>query len=504
MTVVNGINLDNSVEYIESLFKVASKPDASGVSHLVPMKLWRAQRYYIENRTHRDIILKFRQAGLSTGIMADNSRACFTLPYTKMAVITHKDSVSQFLLQTISRFWRNLPDDMRPESDWHSARHIRLPKLDSYIHIDTAESDTIGFGETLNRVHLSEVSRWPQNKAKELFNGITQTVAEGGFITLESTPRGRGGLFHQLYDAAKRGEMEYKIFFFPWWWNEEYQLPVPDKFKATSEEEAFMKRFELELPQIVWRRRKIGEIGDDFFQEYPENDVDCWMASDISVFDGQKIRQYMQQIQKGRDEGYVTIWKDVLGGEKYVIGVDVAAGLAKGDYSVASVLRVKTNEYVARLRGRMPPDLFAQELIRLGKRYNDAEIAVERASHGLTVIRILLEVNYPNLYYYHDVDSLTGVENRDVGWKTSIKSKPIMVNGLKAAIRATDISIWSENLLNEAASYIYVNENKAEPTGGAHDDELDALMIALQIREQIPMYETSQRYKVERYATLGV
>ena len=501
--IVNGINIDDSVGYIEKLFKVTSKPDAAGVSHLVPMKLWKAQRYYIENRTHRDIILKSRQMGLSTAVMADNTRGAFTIPYTRMAVITHKDSVSQFLLQTISRFWRNLPEKMRPQSDWHSARHIRLPKLDSYIHIDTAESDAIGFGESLNRVHLSEMSRWPQSKAKDLFNGITQTVGEGGFITIESTPKGRGGLFYQLYDAAKRGDLEYKVFFFPWWWDDNYRLPPLDGFKPAAGEEAMMDKFGLTPAQITWRRRKISEIGDDFFQEYPENDVDCWMASDISVFDGLKIREYMKQVIPGKQEGNVTIWKDVIGGEKYVMGVDVAGGIAKGDYSVASVLRVKTNEYVARIRGRIPPDLFSQEIMRLGRRYNDAEIGVERASHGWTVIRILMEYPYPNLYYYLDVDSLTGVEQRDVGWKTTVKSKPVMIDTLKASIRASDIAIWSENLLAEASAYIW-NGTKAEPAGGEHDDELDALMIALQIREQSPIFSLEERYRVQSYVSIGV
>ncbi len=479
---------------------MATKANELGVSSLVPMKLWPAQRAYIEGRTHRDIVLKGRQMGLSTGIMAANSHRCFTIPYTKMTIVTHKEDVSQFLLQTVSRFWRNLPDEMRPESDWHSGRRIRLPKLDSYIHIDTAESDAIGFGETLNIAHLSEMSRWPGSKAKDLFNGITQTVPLGGFITVESTPKGRTGLFYDLYTATKKGDTDYKLFFFPWWFDPNYKSPVENKFEPNKEERQLMEAFKLVPEQIIWRRKKISEIGDDFYQEYPENDVDCWLSNELSAFDGIAIRQYLQQIQGGREEGYVTVWKGVLGGERYVMGVDTAGGNPKGDWSVASVLNVRRNEYVARLRARIPPDLFAREVARLGHRYNDAEVAVERESFGHVVLRVLLENNYPNLYYFTDYDTFTGMADKQPGWRTNLKTKPEMISRLQSAIRARDIVLWSENLLLEASGYI-IESGKFKTSAGGHDDELDALMIALQLREQAPITEAT-RYKVQSYARI--
>jgi hypothetical protein len=377
---------------------------------------------------------------------------------------------------------------MRPDTDWKSGSRIRFPKLDSYIYIDSAKSDSIGIGHGLTRVHLSEVARWPERRANELYADISQTVPEGGYITIESTPRGRGGLFYRLYDAARKNDINYKTFFYPWWWDLGYRRPVKGKLDLTKEEQQLINNFNLVPEQIAFRREKIAEIGDLFYQEYPENDIDCWLSSEVSVFDGVALRRYSQQILLGRTEGNLTIWKDVIGGEKYVIGVDPAGGHEKGDYSVACVLRVRTNEYVARLRGRIPPDLFAQELLRLGKRYNDAEIGVERLIHGHTVLRILSENNYPNIYHHIDYDTFTGLASPQPGWNTSGKTKPIMIDTMSAALRAGDIQIWSENFCLEASGYIWEGQKTRKQTGG-FDDELDALMIALQLREQAPIID---------------
>src|SRR3990167_4011570 len=140
--------LRDPISYIPAFFRVMTKADEMGISHLVPMTLKPVQRFYLENRSKRDVILKGRQMGISTGVMAGNAHKVFTQPFTKMAIVTHKAEVSEFLLQTIHRFYRNLPKEFKPRTDWASGRRLKFPDLDSYIHIDYAESDAIGFGET--------------------------------------------------------------------------------------------------------------------------------------------------------------------------------------------------------------------------------------------------------------------------------------------------------------------------------------------------------------------
>jgi hypothetical protein len=484
--------------YIPAFFKCLTKADERGISDLVPMRLLPVQEHYVKNRTHRDIILKARQMGMSTGILALNFHHLLTTPYTRMVIIAHREDAAGFLLQTVHRFYNNLPPELQPDADWKSASHIRFPTLDAFVHIDTAQARTIGRAESLNIVHLSEVAQWQEQNATELYAGISQTTSTGGFIVLESTPKGRGGFFYRMYMAAKEGEIPYKAFFYPWWWVPEYQIKS-NITSFTNEERLLMDNYGLNADQIAWRRLKISELGELFFQEYPENDTDCWLTSDVSVFDGIALRRYLRNVRPGHQEGNLTIWKGPQGGKSYVIGVDVGAGLPRGDFSVACVLEVKSNEHVATLRGRIAPDLFAEELYRLGKRYNEAMIAVERADHGHTVLRVLLEHNYPNIYRYKDYDAGLGRTVPRPGWLTSGKTRPMMIDTLSSAFKSEDLITYSENLLKEASAFRYITASRAEAPSGEHDDELFAMMIALMVRNELPMLEGFGSSEVVRY-----
>ena len=72
-------NLDDALDYIPRYLKVLTKADEHGNSQLIPMGLWKSQEHYLRNRTHRDIIIKNRQHGISTGIMAVNAQFRETL-----------------------------------------------------------------------------------------------------------------------------------------------------------------------------------------------------------------------------------------------------------------------------------------------------------------------------------------------------------------------------------------------------------------------------------------
>jgi len=346
-------------------------------------------------------------------------------------------------------------------------------------------------------VHNSEVAKYPPRKARDLFTDISQTVPENGYLTMESTPKGRVGIFYEIYQAAKRGEVNYKAFFYPWWWDITCVRPVKEPLEYTQEEKDLIRRVKLEEDidlspeQIAFRREKIAELRELFFQEYPENDKDCWLASEMGVFDGAIIRKYVNQVLPGEVEGNLTTWKGVIGGEKYIIGVDPAGGHPKGDYSVASVLRLKTNEYVARLRGRIPVDLFGEELYRLGKKYNYATLVIPDDAYGRMILQLMQAKNYPNIFTHEEYNSLTGSVTFVQGYRVNVNTKPQMVSTLAAALRSNDLISWSDNLMVEASGYVYEKSPsgrlKTNKAGGGFDDELDAVMIALQARQEIPV-----------------
>ena len=501
------MNIDNALEYIPSFFKVLTKAGENSVSQMVPMTLWPAQSHYIENCTHRDIILKNRQQGMSTGVMARDSHKLFTIPYQRQVLITHDDETSEYLFLTVSRFYDNLPEDMKPRRDWASGRRIRFPTLDSYKYIDSAKSDAIGIGHGLSSAHLSEVARWPMSKEEQLFADITQTVPPKGYVTIESTPRGRRGLFYNLYMDAKDGKSNFKPFFYPWWWDvtcviddlswmtdekaEMLAVMINESMASFLKHEKFLQEtYHLTKNQIAFRRQKIAELKFLAFQEYPESDIDCWLSSEMAVIDGTTLRPYFDDVKSGREYDDLTIWKDAIGGEQYIMGVDVASGSAR-DYSVASVLRTKNMEYVARVRGKINTDMFAEQILQLGLRYNNALVAVERIGHGHSVLRVLLGRNYPNLYYHMDYDEFQHMNVSDAGWKTSVKTKPLLINGMITAFAARDLISYSENLLLESSGLVWEGgvDSRVKTISGGHDDEFMTVAIAIQVREASPLLD---------------
>ncbi len=513
------------IAFIENNFKVLDKHES-----LVPMKLFKNQKHFIENKTNRNVVLKGRQMGESTGHNADDSEVLFTQPYQRQTIITHDTETSETLFMNVQRFYRNLPwnigkpeDKMQPKHDWKSGTRMRFPIIDSYIYIDSAKSDTIAIGHTINRAHCSEVARWPQKKGEQLWSDVTQAVPKDGIVTAESTPRGRVGLFHRIYHEAKKGTSGFTHFFYPWFWDDGYvaepkiylteeraevvsEILGQSKASFLKDEKLFAEHNELSPEQLAFRRMKLCEIKLLYFQEYPENDIDCWLSNEMAVIDGSTLRPYYPQIKTGRQMGDMTIWQDVIGGEKYVIGVDVASGQSR-DYSVASVLRVRNMEYVARIRGKIHTDLFAEQIFHLGLRYNRALLSVEKINHGHSVLRILLEKNYPNLYYHTDYNEFMKVNVTDAGWVTSTRTKLPMVNGMITAFRAGAILSYSENLLLESSGLTWKGQvdSQIETPPGGNDDEFIAVSIALQVREGISVtdYLDEKKPSAIRYAKIS-
>ncbi len=322
------MNTEESVAYIESKLKVITKADQRGQSQLVPFKLWPSQLYYIRNRTNRDICVKNRQQGFSTGVMADNARVLFTQPFERQNIVAHDQDTAEWLFFTVERFHRNLPPAERPKVDWKSGQRMRFPHLDSYIYVDSAQSEHLSLGRTLTRAHLSEMSKWPPRQADALYADVSQTVPEHGFITIEATPKGRNGKFYELYQSAKKREVNYKAFFFAWWWDVTCIRTPQEGMALTSEEKQLIEyvritdKMELTLQNIAFRREKIAELRDLFFQEYPENDTDCVLPTSLVLL-ANGTTKTIHSVEAAR------LLKDKT--TEYGIPLDIIPAFAKND-----------------------------------------------------------------------------------------------------------------------------------------------------------------------------
>ena len=295
--------------------------------------------------------------------------------------------------------------------------------------------------------------------------------------------------------------------------------------------------FEITAEHLKWRRRCIDTQcqGDllMFNQEYPVTEESAFVTSGRSVFDLQVLNsmllrtnelmttkppeKYRVPVNDYRtnmsmremryyldpDElGELTIWSHPIAEREYRIGCDVSEGIERAnrdtDYSVVVVVEAQTLEECAMWRGKLDPDLLAWVLTTIGKYYNESLIGVERNNHGLTTLTCLRNVhNYPNLYYERVLDERTARKQKKLGWNTTLKSKPLLVNHLRELIREEQIEIRSKEIIHELNSFSHHPDGKMAAQQGRHDDTVIALGIALMMAQLYPPSMRS-RYIKER------
>lgn len=266
--------VNNPAEFARVFLKIQDKN-----KQLVPFKWNKAQADFQANRTGRDLILKARQLGFSTVIQGEMFRRTVTSTRATMT-ISHEDKTTQLLRRMADRFYENCKfGSVQPLRKYANASMATYPEFDSMAVIATAGNAESGRGGTYSDFHGSEVAFWKD--AEKIVAGAMQ----GGNpdVVLESTPNGAQGFFYEKCMEALSGDSIWRLHFYPWWWDAEYQLDgMP--ISPSEEEAALIQKHGLTDSQIRWRRSKQRELGRLFNQEYPEDPITCFLTSGNSYF----------------------------------------------------------------------------------------------------------------------------------------------------------------------------------------------------------------------------
>jgi hypothetical protein len=447
----------------------------------------------------RVVVLKGRQQGLSTIIEGILYWWTSQHKATKALVMTHLGESTKALFDMTKRYHDQCPEILKPHTKYSSRKELSFDILDSSYMVATAGGDGVGRGETLQCAHLSEAAFYPTATARENINGLMQSIpnAQGTFCFVESTANGIGNPFHDIWTKAVSGENEFEAVFIPWFVQKEYRMPVEGKFERTPEEDKLVKDYGLDNEQLMFRRKKIALNGLEMFQqEYPCFADEAFLTSGRPVFNLQQMQELLKNAPDIKERlnlitddweknirGDLLVYKDLDPGETYYIGADVAMGYKGGDWSVAEILDSKKRE-VAKYRSQVHPDYFATVLEKLGYLYNTAKIGVENNNHGiLTATRLGADLAYPNLYFETHVDKQTEDETVVFGFRTTVKTKPLVIDKLRAAFREGEIEVNDKTTLRECMSYVVKDGGKLEAESGCFDDSVMALAIANFIHE---------------------
>lgn len=490
--------MSNFPLYAKNVLRIVDKQGS-----VTPLKLNRGQmilheqleKQLAETGRIRALVIKGRQMGISTYV---EGRFFWKTTKTKNAnafVLSHLAESTTAIFRMVRFFYDNAAHPIfRPPLSSSTTTTMVFDGLNSQYRIGTARSTQIGRGMTNKFVHASEAAFYPNSG--EIVSGLLQSVpAEGSEVIVESTANGAGGWFYEQVMKALRGESDWIVIFIPWYWLPEYTKKTDPYFERTSEEEKLATLYNLSNEQLNWRRSKIDELGsnDLFKQEYPCTPEEAFLFSGRSFVEEDCLMDaerdcYTPYIEGSFKNGVVTQhadgtykqWiKHIDPDERYCIGVDVSEGLAHGDYTVAQVLD-SLGRQVATWRLHIDPYELGDQLCELGKKFNRAYIIPERNNHGLTTIRRMQDLGYPNLYVEHTVDDAYADRmTKRAGFYTSSKTKPLIIDNLAALLRKRDSGIADIELVKELRSYVIDDKGITNAKSGCYDDRVMSYAIAL-------------------------
>ena len=442
----------------------------------------------------RALVLKARQQGISTYTAGRVFWKTFYTPHTRSVVIAHDSATSDALFTMSKNFIDRMSDDFKPELIRSNAKEVKFSHNDSGFRLYTAGSPEAGRGTTPTILHCSECAFWQSDEKilAGLFQGVSS--ADGTEIILESTANGATGAFYRMWKAAERGENDYVPIFLPWFMTKEYTMTPPDNFERNIQEEELSEEYDLDNGQLWWRRMKIGEGGESKFrQEYPSTAEEAFVVSGKNVFNVEKLNKLETKAPKSlrefditmssweeKREGNLSIWESPGFDQKFIIGADVALGVGQ-DYSAAVVLN-KERQVVAVYRdNRVDPAMFGRDLFYLGRYYNNALLAVESNSMGISTLQKLKEMKYVNLYYQTQIANLTDEDGVRLGFRTTSASKPAIISNLKNWIDNDEVAIWSSDIVSELRDYVSDDKGKTNASRGSTDDTVMSLAIAAEV-----------------------
>jgi hypothetical protein len=502
--------LKNRKLFKETLMSIEDKN-----RQLVPFVLNPIQADMNETSTSRDVYVKPAQVGFSSDIILDFLIDCITVPGTVSVIISYDEFITGRLLRKAHAFYGFLKEKV-PSVDnlvHKSTSEITFERLRSSFYIGSARGFAFGRGERIDNLLADEFAFWQAEDAVKFLGAAVQRVPllPTTKIRIGSTANGEGNDFFECYYAAKEGKeigkSVFKAHFYPWYLMPEYSMSFDSYFvlpgdgelilsNIDSDEQKLLTRFEAlgfsELDshnRIRWRRYKITEMsslrrsGETrllFQQEYPEDDVSCFLTAGDMVYDSQVVNDkakdcFPPPIRNLSAEIWYAPEKDM----KYIVAIDPGVGITSE--SVATVWSFTDIEFKhhATLSGLYKGDEMAEKAKALARYYNGAVIANEDALEFTAHIK-----DYENLYYRTDV--VSGRVSNLIGWATTPKTKPYMITELNRHL--SKVLTHDIRLISQCRNIRWIQGARGERAVSiGADDYHDSMAIAIVCRDAMPV-----------------
>lgn len=416
----------------------------------------------------RVIVLKPRQIGVSTMLRAYALWQVYRTEDPLMfGVISFHDRSAKHLRKMDNNLLNSMPKLLHRDLKIDNSTTLEFADTAATLCSYTAGSKGGTRSFTLTAAHLSEFAFY--DDPEELLAQVTATVGEGQ-ILIESTSNKAGDAFHRLVQGAP--ENGWHLVTFWWWEHERYRMPAPRRFKATGEEKLLIERYGLDNEQVYWRRQQIATLGKEKFRrEYPACMDDAFFFASSTYFDPEKLLD-IEALSFTDSE---RVYEKPMEQDCYSVGVDVAAGVGS-DYSAITVVSLSTHQPVYHYRNnQISPTDFADVVLKVAQKYNNAKVLCESNNHGHVVLYKLRHLGFRNLWLNHN----------GVDWTTSVKSKLDAYETLREYINAGMIKALDMQVLAELRALIVLRVTPEAPKG-MHDDMAMSMALAYRCMRDIP------------------
>lgn len=264
-----------------------------------------AQEDFLLSMWYLNLVLKSRQLGFTTVIDLFMLDAVLFNSHVNARVIADSDAKAKEIFDDKIRFaYDSLPYGllMARYTEVESMHALGFPNYSS-IKVGTSTR-----GLTEQYLHVSELGKisldFPK-KAQEIKTGAFNTVHPGNFIFVESTAKGRGGVFFELCEAARKDAeakreltpISWKLHFYPWFVDGRCALSKEDAKKVviTDQDKEYFAKVEAEMgvelsrEQRAWYVEKAKTMGDKMKEEFPSTPSEPFEVPMEGAFFGKEM-----------------------------------------------------------------------------------------------------------------------------------------------------------------------------------------------------------------------
>lgn len=441
--------------FIETFIKIRSKHSDN---ELIPFKLNDIQNHLHFKMRGRDVILKSRQQGVSTYLLARKLAKAILFSGRNIRFVPHDPNAEEEFWNRLDIMIEHLPSHIKPATRYCSkelvqfedeAKGVRDSRLVSLNPQPGKENKLRSL--SLTDAHLTEVPFWAGDQEKT-FTAL-MAAAEKGEITLESTPAGKER-FYTYYQQGKGKKGGWRSHFYEWWWLRENRLKgyrfakLQDKnvllepnestldvwnYEAKSEEDEIENRRKLEEIQVLdeeesvchkilkhlkrkgyakryevwncsqvaeylaWRRQKISDLGGVDKRRGLKLFKIEHPENDIDCFDSSIQTIISPQYLKVtcNPVNFNPEGQRSIEGHRFVIGCDTSLGVEGGDPAAIEVLDIDNGRQAYSTELMIAPDQLAYKLVEISDFFNYALIGVERNNTGIATLKKLAELVEP-------------------------------------------------------------------------------------------------------------